>query len=51
LIFSPRGGPVHQLDICGSKAKWLLRKGECRQRRPGWRWYQDAVVRPVHDDN
>ena len=51
LVFSPRGGSLHKLDVCGGEAKWLPRKSERRQRRPGWRWYQDAVMGPVHDDN
>jgi hypothetical protein len=51
LIFSSRGGILHQLDISGREAKWLLRKRERRQWRPNWWWYQDAIVGPVHDDN
>jgi hypothetical protein len=51
LVFSPRGGSLHKFYVCGGEAKWLLRKRERRQWRPSWRWYQDAVVGPVHDDN
>jgi hypothetical protein len=50
-IFRSPGGALHQLDICGSEAKWLLCERERRQGRPSRRWYQHAVMGPVHDDN
>jgi hypothetical protein len=51
LVFSPRGGTPHELDVCGSEAKWLLRERERCQWRPSWWWYQDAVMGPVHGHN
>jgi hypothetical protein len=51
LIFGSPGGALHQLDICASEAKWLLRKRERRQGRPSERWYQHPVVGPVHGND